>query len=91
VPLDICNIILGSPYLFDRKYIIYCKENKYHLFKDGVEYIIRAHCIKTNVSLVRRGKMKRLMSVSKCFSLMIVNKKEEDITDALSSFDPYHK
>ena len=52
VPLDICDIVLGSPYLFDRKAIFYHEENKYHLFKDGIEYIVRSHRIKTNISLV---------------------------------------
>lgn len=41
VPLDICGIVLGSPYLYDKKAIFDRHENKYHLFKDGVEYIVR--------------------------------------------------
>ena len=40
VPLDILGIVLGSPYLYDRKTIFYHHENKYHLFKDGVEYTV---------------------------------------------------
>ena len=32
VPLDICGIVLGSPYLYDRKAIFYRIHNKYHLF-----------------------------------------------------------
>jgi hypothetical protein len=91
VPLDICGIVLGSPYLFDRKAIFYREENKYHLFKYGVEFIVRAHRIKTNVSLVSTGKMKRLVNASKYFVLMIVKQKEEDISDALSGCDPGHK
>lgn len=31
VPLDISRIILGSPYLYDRKVIFYHHENKYQL------------------------------------------------------------
>jgi hypothetical protein len=89
VPLHICGIILGSPYLFDRK--VYREENKYHILKDGVEYIVKYHCIKTNVSLVRKEKMKRLVSASKYFFLMIVKQKEEDITNALASCDTNHK
>ena len=46
VPLDICGIVLGSPYLYDRKAIFYRENNKYHLFKDEIEYIIRAHRMK---------------------------------------------
>jgi hypothetical protein len=65
VPLYICNIVLGSPYLFDRKVVFYREENKYHLVKDGVEYIVRARRIQTDVSLVSAGQMKRLVSASK--------------------------
>jgi hypothetical protein len=65
VPLDICGIVLGSPCLFDRKDIFYHEENKYHLFKDEIEYIVRAHRIKNIFSLVSIGKIKRLVSASK--------------------------
>jgi hypothetical protein len=43
VPLDICGIVLGSPYLYDRNAIFFRKENKYHLTKEEVEYVVRAH------------------------------------------------
>eukprot|EP00253_Pinus_taeda_P025508 PITA_25508 len=39
VPLDICGIVLGSPYLYDRKAIFYRAENKYLLVKYGIKYI----------------------------------------------------
>eukprot|EP00253_Pinus_taeda_P030208 PITA_30208 len=38
IPLDICGIVLGSPYLYDRKIIFYRAENRYLLVKDGIEY-----------------------------------------------------
>jgi hypothetical protein len=90
VPIDICRIFLSSPYLFDRKAVFYRVENKYHLLKDDIEYIVRAHCIKTNVSLVSTRKMKRLVSTSKYFFLMIVKQKEEYITNDLVGCDPNH-
>ena len=34
VPLDICGIVLGSPYLYDRRAIFYREHNQYHLFKE---------------------------------------------------------
>jgi hypothetical protein len=77
VPLEICGIVLGSPYLFDTKDIFHHKQNKYHIFKDGIEFIFKAHRINTNVSLVSIGKIKRLMRESKYFVLMIVNKKNK--------------
>eukprot|EP00253_Pinus_taeda_P018942 PITA_18942 len=38
IPLDICGIVLGSPYLYDKNAIFYKAENKYLLVKDGIEY-----------------------------------------------------
>jgi len=52
VPLDICGIVLGSPYLYDRKYIFYRTKNKYQLTKYGIEYIARAHQLKNNYTLI---------------------------------------
>eukprot|EP00253_Pinus_taeda_P002220 PITA_02220 len=48
VPLDICGIVLGSTYLYDRKVIFYRAENNYQLTKDGIEYIEK-NPDKTNV------------------------------------------
>ncbi len=61
VPLDICGIILGSPYFYDGKVIFFRHENKYHLTKDGVEYIVRAHQKKVSASLVSAGQIKRML------------------------------
>jgi hypothetical protein len=52
IPLDICGIVLGIPYLDDRRAIFHRHENKYHLFKNGVEYIVREQTTKLNLSLV---------------------------------------
>ena len=52
VPLDICGIVLGSPYLYDCKVVCYREQNKYHLFKDGIEYIVRAHKTKASLAIV---------------------------------------
>jgi hypothetical protein len=34
VSLEICGIVLGSPYLYDRKEVFFRHENKYHLLKE---------------------------------------------------------
>ena len=52
VSLDITGIVLGSPYLYGRKLIFRRHEKKYHLFKDGKEFIVWAHCKKTNIAMV---------------------------------------
>ena len=58
VPLDICGIVLESPYLYDREAIFYRYENKYLLVKDGIEYFVRAHKLKHNYTLIKLGNMK---------------------------------
>ena len=62
VPLDICGIVLSSPYMYDRKDIFYREDNGYQLNNDRIEYIVRAHHIKTNLSLVSTNQMKRLIN-----------------------------
>ena len=76
IPIDICGIVLVSPYLYDRRAIFHHHENKYHLFKNGVEYIVRAHNKKLNLSLVNVGQMKRLVNASKNFVLLMIKPKE---------------
>ena len=70
VPVDICGVPLGSPYLYDCDAIFYDKEHKYHLKKDGVEFIVRAHQSKYHLNLVVANQMKRLISSNKIFLLM---------------------
>jgi hypothetical protein len=51
VPLNEFGMVLGSPYLYDRKTIFYKEHNQYHLTKEGNEYVVHAHHLKTNQSL----------------------------------------
>jgi hypothetical protein len=87
IPLDICGIVLGSPYLYDRKVIFHRHENKYHLFKNGVEYIVRAHTKKMNLSLVNAGQMKRLVNASKNFVLLMIKPKHDIENEAFQGCD----
>jgi hypothetical protein len=52
VPLETCGMVLGSPYLYDCKAIFYREHNQYHLFKKGTEYVVHAHHIRENQSLL---------------------------------------
>ena len=88
VPLDICGIMLGSPYLYDRKAIFYREDNRYQLTKDGIEYIICAQRMKTNLSLVSTNQMERLINASKNFVLMIVKEKYVEQTKSFKGCDP---
>ena len=38
VPLDVCHVVLGSPYLWDRDAVYYRRAQEYLLVKDGLKY-----------------------------------------------------
>jgi hypothetical protein len=78
IPFDICGIVFGSQYLYDRRAIFHRHENKYHLFKNEVEYIVRAHTKKMNLSLTNVGQMKRLVNPSKNLVVLMTKPKEND-------------
>jgi hypothetical protein len=91
VPLDICGIVLGSPYLYDRKTLFFHHENKYHLTKGGVEYIVRDHNMRVNTTFVSAGQMKRLINTNKRYVLMVVKEKDVKTSDDFQWCDPSHK
>jgi hypothetical protein len=59
VPLETRGMFLGSPYLYDSKAIFYMEHNQYHLFKKDNEYIVHAHHIKANQSLLTIEQLKK--------------------------------
>jgi len=79
--LDICGIVLGSPYLYDRKAIFYRVENKYLLVKDGIKYFMRAHKLKNNYTLINSGQRKRMINSCKQLLLKVVKEKKPDKTN----------
>ena len=88
VSLDICGIVFNSPYLYDRKAIFYIEDNRYHLTKDGIEYSVHAHRMKTNLCLVSANQMKRMVKASKNIVLMIVKEKNVEQTKSFKGCDP---
>ena len=66
--------VLGSPYIYDKRAIFHHHENKFHLFKNGIEYIVRAHNKKLNASLVNVGQMKRIVNASQNFALFMIKR-----------------
>jgi len=87
IPLDICGIVFGSPYLYDIKAIFYRAENKYQLIKDGIEYIVRAHKFKDNYTLINSGQMERIVNSCKQFLLMVVKEKKHDKINVFEGCD----
>ena len=76
MPLEISGIVLGSPYLDYRKEVFHFHENKYHLFKDGIEYIIRVHKKNTSLSLIHASEMKRIMNASQNLTLLMIKQRD---------------
>ena len=91
IQLDICGMVLGSPYLYDRKAVFFHHENKYQITKDGVEYIVRAHQNKINASLVSAGNIKRVVNSSKGCMLMVVSGNDVELFDSFQGCDHVHK
>jgi hypothetical protein len=65
LPLETCGMVLGSPYLYDHKAIFFKEQNQYHLFKKGTKYVVHAHHIKVNQTLLRMEKLRKASYSSK--------------------------
>jgi hypothetical protein len=57
VSLRECGMVLGSPYLYDRKAIFYRKKNQYQFTKAGHDYVVHAHHVKENKTLQTREQL----------------------------------
>jgi hypothetical protein len=60
VPLSDYGLVLGSPYLYDRKTIFYRTKNQYHLIKSGQEYVVQSHHVKVNKTLQKMEQLKKV-------------------------------
>jgi hypothetical protein len=69
VPLSECGMVLGSPYLYDRKAIFYMTKNQYHLTKEGQEYVVHSHHVKENKT---RQTMKQLRKAAQAINTPII-------------------
>ncbi len=56
-----------------------------------MEYIVREHKVKTNLTIVTAGQMKRLVNASNNFVLMMVKFKNDEISKSFEGCDPRHK
>ena len=73
--------------MYDKKAMFHHYEHKYHLLKDGVKYIVRAHRKKLNISLVDVGQMKRPVNASQNLRLLII--KQRDVLNHTFHKDAY--
>ncbi|TXG50795.1 hypothetical protein EZV62_023319 [Acer yangbiense] len=86
VPLDVCQVILGSPYLWDRDAIHYRRLRKYRLVKEGKEFHINACKPKATNRLMTATQAKRMVNASGGFVLLMIRPLEHNAeTIALSA------
>lgn len=75
-------MVLGSPYLYDKKSIFYREHNRYHLYKDGIKFNVRAHHVKNDRYVVNTRHMKMIVNSSNSLTLMSIttsDTKHEDL------------
>ena len=72
VPLDICGMVFGIPYMYMRDETFMMRENQYFLIKDGKLFIINAHKGKLKISLACSKQAKKLISASKKYVLFFL-------------------
>ena len=70
VPLVVCGVVFGSPYMYTRDAFFMQRDNQYQLIKDGKSYIINAHNGKSNISLISVNQTNKLISSSKKYVLL---------------------
>jgi hypothetical protein len=57
-------MVLGSPYLYDRKAIFYRTKNQYQLTKAGQDYVVHVHHVKANKTLQTMEQLKKAVKAS---------------------------
>jgi hypothetical protein len=78
VPLDVCGVVLGIPYMYMRDAILTRRENQYHLIKDGSYFIINAHIGKYKIFLVSANQANKLIIFSRKFVLLFLRENQPD-------------
>ncbi|KAA8534380.1 hypothetical protein F0562_031869 [Nyssa sinensis] len=62
VPIDICQVIFGSPYLWERDAIYYRRAQKYEFSKDGKKFIVHKDKADSRVDLVTACQARRMVN-----------------------------
>jgi hypothetical protein len=78
VPLDVCGVVFGSPYMYMRDAIFMWRDNQYRLIKDGKSYIINKHKGKSKSSLVSANQAKKLISSSKKYVFLFLRQNQSN-------------
>jgi hypothetical protein len=71
LPLDVCRVVFGSPYMYIRDEIFIQISNQYQLIKDGKSYNINAHKGKSKISLVSANQAKKFITSSNNYVFLL--------------------
>ncbi|KAA8538962.1 hypothetical protein F0562_025654 [Nyssa sinensis] len=85
VPIDICQVIFGSPYLWERDTIYYRRAQKYEFSKDGKKFIVYKDKADSKVDLVTACQARRMVNACQRFVLLMVRPSEADATVSVPS------
>nr|CAD1831224.1 unnamed protein product [Ananas comosus var. bracteatus] len=72
VSLNICNLIFGSPYLWDRDATFFCRPQQYQFIKDGQKFLFTTEPLSTTVDLVTACQVKRMINACQKFDLLVI-------------------
>ncbi|XP_031486836.2 uncharacterized protein LOC116255191 [Nymphaea colorata] len=72
VPLDVCQVVLGSPYLWLRDGHYHRRAQEYELTKDGKQFVITRDNIASPTDLMTAGQVKRVVNACQKFVLLLV-------------------
>ncbi|GJX96113.1 transposon ty3-G gag-pol polyprotein [Tanacetum coccineum] len=76
VPLDICQVIFGSPYLWERNVVYFRRAQKYQFEKDGHKYLVKKSTGSRNVELIMACQARRLVNASQVLLLILLRPME---------------
>lgn len=77
VPLDICQVILGSPYLWDHDAIHNKRLQKYRLLKYGQEFHINVYKTQSTDNTLIANQAKRLVNSCAQFDLLMIQPQDQ--------------
>jgi len=62
MPINVCGVVFGSPYMYLRDVIFMRIENQYHIIKDGKYFIISVDKGKSKIFVVSDNQANKLIS-----------------------------
>ena len=72
LPLDVCGVMFGSPYMYMCDSIFTRRSNQYQLVKDGKSFIINVNKGKSEISLISANQANKLINSSKKYVLFFL-------------------